>query len=189
MSRAHKSKTIIAGILAATMAVGTVSVLTGCDAIKGTIGQTSIGQKALSSKTTDSSDRADCYKLVQDIDGNEYATVIWLDPMEGTKFDDGVCKQVLTQNNINWYQLIHSDAKKAPGIVEHGLLYLPASSTLADITNVSNILSGVFNAHVMTKEEYEKYLSEAPSDNIMEGLNIYERETTDYGPAAQQQQQ
>lgn len=186
MSANKTIKNIIVSAVVCALGFGCAAAMTGCDTVKDAISSTSIGQKATSSRSTDSSDREDCWKTLQDINGNEYTTVIWLDPMEGkTEVDVEAIKKVLNDNNVNWYQIITSDNKKAPGKSEHGLIYMPASVTLSDMTNVANIAGGIYGAHVMTREEYETYLENAPSDNIMEGINIYERETTEFGPAAQ----
>lgn len=185
MTKGSKTKTIITAAIACALGITCAAGMTGCDAVKGAISHTAVGQKAMSSKTTDSSDREDCWKTVQDINGNEYATVIWMDSPAG-KYDieKEEVKDLLNSKSINWYQLITSDNRSAPNTPEHALLYMPASVTLADMQEVQAILASTYPARVMTAAEYEQYLADAPSDNLMNGINLYSRETTDFGPAA-----
>lgn len=174
--------------LVGILGCGSLVAMTGCDAVRDVVGSAGpIGQSATSSKNTKSSDRSDCWGTVEDIDGNKYATVIYMQPMDGTKFSPDTAKQVLSQSNINWYQMITSDAM-GTNKQEYGMVYFPASVTLADMTAALNILSGVYDAHIMTKDEYEKYLADSPTDQVWD-IQIYGKETTHYGPAAQQSKQ
>lgn len=173
-------------VLVGVLALGSAVAMTGCDSMRDVIGSSGgIGQSATTSKNTKVADRSDCWGVVEDVDGNQYATVIYMQPIDSTKFDPEVAKQVLSQSNINWYQMITSDAM-GTNKQEYGMVYFPASCTLSDMTAALNILSGVYDAHIMTKAEYEQYLADSPTDQVWD-IQLYGKETTHYGPAAQQQ--
>lgn len=167
---------IATGMLCATGAIA----LTGCDSIQSTITQAT-GQSSGSTHNTKVADRSDTYSIVEDIQGNKYATVIYMEAIDSKKFDPEVAKQVLTQANINWFQMTTSDAMGTDR-QEYGMVYFPKSVTLTDMQNALNYISGVYNAHIMTEAEYQKYLDESPTDNVWD-IQIYGKETTHCGPA------
>ena len=176
-------KKIVSSALCGIIAFGGVVALTGCDTIQSSIKQ-GTGQSTTGSKNTKTSDRTDCYGIVQDIKGNEYATVIYMEPIDNQNLDPELAKQFLSQNNINWYQMITSDSM-GTNRKEYAMVYFPASVTLTDMQTALNILSGMYNAHIMTKAEYDQYLADAPTDAVWD-VQIYGTETTHYGPAAEQ---
>lgn len=180
------TKKIASSALAGMLCLGGTIMLTGCDAVQSTIAQ-STGQTSGTSKNTKSADRNDCYGIVEDVQGNKYATVIYMQPFDSTSFDPEVAKQMLSQSGINWYQMITSDAM-GTNRQEYGMLYFPASVTLSDMQSALNVISGIYDAHIMTEGEYAKYLEDSPSDQIWD-VQIYGKETTHYGPAAQQDTQ
>lgn len=171
--------------LVGVLGIGSLAMMSGCDTVRNVVGAAGpIGQSATNSKNTDTADRAECWGTVEDVDGNQYATVIYMQEIDSTSFEPDTAKQVLSQSNINWYQMITSDGM-GTNKQEYGMVYFPSSVTLSDMTNALNVLSGVYDAHIMTKDEYEKYLESAPSDQIWD-IQIYGKETTHYGPAAKQ---
>lgn len=178
------SKKLCIGILAVSLAAAPVALsMTGCNSVRDIMSTTAIGEAIASSKNTDMSDRKDNYGHVQDVDGNEYTTVVWIDPADGSAVNVDNLKNVLEKAGVNWYQIIASN-DNGTGIQEYGLLYFPPSATLGDMqTAVDALDAGKFSAHVMDQSEYDKYLEEAPGDELW-NLKIYGHEITYYGPAA-----
>lgn len=179
------AKKTITVALTGVLALSGMLALSGCDAVKGVVGSTDIGKKALSSENTKTADRAERFAYVEDIDGNEYTTVIKLVPPNDKHFDVNKAKQIFTDNDIRWYQLIASDAM-GTNTQEYGMLYFPASVTLADLQKAQEQLSATYDAHIMNCAEYDEYLAEAPTDEVWD-IQLYGHEITYYGPAAQQQ--
>ena len=129
----------------------------------------------LSSKHTDDNDRKN-WATVQDIDGNEYTTVVLIDPLNG-KIDVNDLKERC--KTYTWYQLIagNSMGTNAP---EKAYLYFPGNVILDDLFSVASELSadGVYAARVLLPAEYQEYV------NSVDPNNLYYNETTYFGPMA-----
>lgn len=187
-----KLKSIASVALCGSLAACGTIALSGCNAvesIKGAVGNTSIGQTIMSSKNTTMSDRKDCYKVIEDIDGTKYVSVIYVDAKEGNAVGNDVLENVLTSNNINWYQYISANSMGS-GQKEYALVFMPASVNLDDMRAVADIInrSNALNARVALEEEYLNYVASQPEDGIQNGIKLYGKETTHYGPASQTQQ-
>ena len=166
-------------LLAATLlAVPATIALTGCSSVNDVIGSGDVGTLVGSKHSTDS-DR-DKYSVLQNIDGQEFTTVISVTQNNGNnKFDVNEFQELLTQKNINWYQIIASNSMGTQ-TQETCYLYMPANTSFTDMTNTATVISanGEWNAMVLTADSYKQY-----ADNVNQ-FDFSHNETTYYGPAA-----
>ena len=169
-------KRIAASLTAAALIATGAMAMTGCAQIQQLVGQGEIGQSITTSRHVDNKDRAN-YVQVQDIDGNVFVTVAYLEQKGTTKFDVDLAKSELSKHNVNWYQMIASSSMGTQQR-ETCYLYFPSSVTLTEMQDVINSLSENFDGHVLTQAEYDDYV------NNVDQYDIYHNETTYFGPAA-----
>jgi hypothetical protein len=131
--------------------------------------------EVFSSKHTDDNDRKN-WATVQDIDGNEYTTVVLIDPLNG-KIDVNDLKERC--KTYTWYQLIAGNSMGTNN-PEKAYLYFPGNVKLDDLFSVASELSadGVYAARVLLPAEYQEYV------NSVDPNNLYYNETTYFGPMA-----
>lgn len=134
----------------------------------------------LSSHNAKSQDREN-YSTVQDTKGNEYVTVLYLEPTESKDFDVDAFSDLLNQNNIMWYQIIAGNSM-GTGMQESAYLYFTQDITYTELENYAQILAKAgYNCSMLTPSDYQSYCKEAEAST-----NFYYNERVYYGPAAQQ---
>ena len=134
----------------------------------------------LSSRNAKSQDREN-YSTVQDTKGNEYVTVLYLEPTESKDFDVDAFSDLLNQNNIMWYQIIAGNSM-GTGMQESAYLYFTQDITYTELENYAQILAKAgYNCSMLTPSDYQSYCKEAEAST-----NFYYNERVYYGPAAQQ---
>lgn len=134
----------------------------------------------LSSHNAKSQDREN-YSTVQDTKGNEYVTVLYLEPTESKDFDVDAFSDLLNQNNIMWYQIIAGNSM-GTGMQESAYLYFTQDITYTELENYAQILAKAgYNCSMLTPSDYQSYCEEAEAST-----NFYYNERVYYGPAAQQ---
>lgn len=168
-------KTAVSTLVLALLASGAVA-MSGCAQVKQLLGQGEIGQSITTSRHVDDKDRAN-YVQVQDVDGNVFVTVAYLEQKDTTKFNVDLAKSELSKHNVNWYQMIASSSMGTQQR-ETCYLYFPSSVTLTEMQDVVNSLAENFNGRVLTQAEYDDYV------NNVNQYDIYHNETTYFGPAA-----
>lgn len=175
-----KANAVIMSMIMATTMIPFSALASGCTAENSlNILRSSKGESTLlSSKHTSKADR-DNYGIVQDIDGNRYATVLYLIEPGKTSFSASDAKDFLSKNNINYYQMIASSSM-GTGNQEYAYLYFPESVTFTQLSQAKDILSQSYDVSFLTPDEYQEYADEANSSNV----NIYQNETTYFGPAS-----
>lgn len=179
-----KVKQILATGIIATMALGGSIFMTGCDAVSGIVGDNPISNALATSKKT-SSDDYNKFIAIQDPNGINYVSVIYLQQKGTTGFDAELVKSDLEKAGINWYQLIASNSM-GTNQQQYGYLFLPGSTTYNDVVTAMNTLSSNFDAHICTEEEYSQYVDDKTGSMV--NIDLYHNETTHFGPAAKQQQ-
>lgn len=121
------------------------------------------------------------YSTVQDTKGNEYVTVLYLEPTESKDFDVDAFSDLLDQNNIMWYQIIAGNSM-GTGMQESAYLYFTQDITYTELENYAQILAKAgYNCAMLTPSDYQSYCEEAEAST-----NFYYNERVYYGPAAQQ---
>ena len=134
----------------------------------------------LSSHNAKSQDREN-YSTVQDTKGNEYVTVLYLEPTDSKDFDVDAFSDLLDQNNITWYQIIAGNSM-GTGMQESAYLYFTQDITYTELENYAQILAKAgYNCSMLTPSDYQSYCKEAEAST-----NFYYNERVYYGPAAQQ---
>lgn len=134
----------------------------------------------LSSHNAKSQDREN-YSTVQDTKGNEYVTVLYLEPTDSKDFDVDAFSDLLNQNNIMWYQIIAGNSM-GTGMQESAYLYFTQDITYTELENYAQILAKAgYNCAMLTPSDYQSYCKEAEAST-----NFYYNERVYYGPAAQQ---
>ena len=134
----------------------------------------------LSSHNAKSQDREN-YSTVQDTKGNEYVTVLYLEPTDSKDFDVDAFSDLLNQNSIMWYQIIAGNSM-GTGMQESAYLYFTQDITYTELENYAQILAKAgYNCSMLTPSDYQNYCKEAEAST-----NFYYNERVYYGPAAQQ---
>lgn len=171
------AKRACAASIAAVAAIGGAFALSGCtSSIE--IGGLKIGGSA----HTGSADK-DNAAVVQDVNGVEYATVVEIFPVEGNDLSVDDLKQVLSDQQINYYQLITANNMGTP-TQEDAHLYMTSDVTYTELCDIANKVAstGEFTANVMTQEAYEAWVEDTSG-----GYDVTRNESTHMGPAAQAQ--
>lgn len=175
------TKKIVSAGLACTLAIGGMVALNGCSQVKQLIGQGEIGQKFLSSRHVEDKDREN-YATVQDVEGNVYTTVIYIHTLNDNTFNVDEAQATFSELGLNWYQMIASSSMGTSN-QETCYLYFPSDHTLTQLIDIVNAINatGKYNATLLTLDQYNEYV------NNVKPYDVYNNETTYFGPAAQAQ--
>lgn len=173
-------KQIVSCGITGMLMLGCVSVLSGCDQVSSVTANNPISNLVSSSKKTGNEDYKN-YTIVQDVDGDEYATIVYLEQNDETDFDVQLIKELLSENNVNWYQLI-ATSSMGTNQQQYGYLFFPQNVSYTEMEDALAAIKKEFSGHICTEKEYKEFVEK--SDESMGAYDLYNNKITYYGPAA-----
>lgn len=155
-------------------------IIGGCVFLPGCSSSIEIGGLTIGGSATATDSHKENYTVVQDVNGNEYATVVEMIPVGTTDIDsDAVCA-LLESLDVNYSQVIISNNMSSSS-QEDAYVYMPEEATYNELVELANLLAsdGTYTCRVMLLDDYTNWQEETSAI-----IDVTRTEIVYSGPAA-----
>ena len=152
----------------------------GCMMLAGCSSSIEIGGLSIGGSATATNSHKENYAVVQDVEGNEYATVIEMIPVGTTEIDPDAVLELLDTLGVNYYQAIISNNMGTLS-QEDAYIYMPEEVTYNELVELAEQLAsdGTYTCQVMTLSDYTAWQEETSAI-----IDVTRTELVYSGPAA-----